>query len=99
MADEYVVLGIGAVCGAVLLGIVGWLIGLFPFVSQGLSTGLGALAGLPLGFFVTLALCRRYLTSADHALVAKDRRTETGFRMTLTDTRRAIDDPVVLHLG
>lgn len=59
MADEYVVLGIGAVCGAVLLGVVGWLIGLIPFVSQGQSTWAGIFAGLAIGFFVALALRRR----------------------------------------
>ena len=39
------------------------------------------------------------LAASNHALVAKDRRTESGFRMTLTDTRRAIDAPVFDYLG
>lgn len=34
------------------------------------------------------------LTATNHALVARDRRAESGFRLTLTDTRRAIDAPV-----
>ena len=33
------------------------------------------------------------------ALLARDRRTESGFRLTLTDTRRAIDAPVFDWLG
>jgi len=59
MEEEYVVLGIGAVCGAVLLGAVGWIIGLIPFISQGQSTWLGIFVGLALGFFVTLKLHRQ----------------------------------------
>ena len=39
------------------------------------------------------------LTASDYALVTRDRRTESGFRMTLTDTRRAIDAPVFDYLG
>ena len=39
------------------------------------------------------------LTASDHALVTRDRRTESGFRLTLTDTRRAIDAPVFEYLG
>ena len=39
------------------------------------------------------------LAATDHALVAKDRRTESGFRMTLTDTRRVIDDAVFEYVG
>ena len=39
------------------------------------------------------------LTAADHALVTRDRRTESGFRLTLTDTRRQIDTPVFEYLG
>lgn len=39
------------------------------------------------------------LSATDHALVARDRRTESGFRLTLTDTRRAIDAPVFDYLG
>ena len=39
------------------------------------------------------------LMAANHALVARDRRTESGFRLTLTDTRRAIDAPVFEWLG
>ena len=42
---------------------------------------------------------RQVLFATDHALVARDRRTESGFRMTLTDTRRAIDEPVFDYLG
>lgn len=37
--------------------------------------------------------------SPDHPLLARDRRAETGFRMTLTDTRRALDAPVFASLG
>lgn len=37
--------------------------------------------------------------AADHSLVARDRRTESGFRLTLTDTRRAIDAAVFEYLG
>ena len=39
------------------------------------------------------------LTAADHSLVTRDRRTESGFRLTLTDTRRAIDGAVFDWLG
>ena len=39
------------------------------------------------------------LAASNHALVAKDYRTESGFRPTLTDTRRAIDAPVFDYLG
>ena len=39
------------------------------------------------------------LSSPDHALVTRDRRTETGHRLTLTPTRQAIDAPVFAHLG
>lgn len=39
------------------------------------------------------------LTSHDHALVTRDRRTESGFRLTLSDTRRKIDAPVFEYLG
>ena len=39
------------------------------------------------------------LMAPDHALVTRDRRTESGFRLTLTDTRRAIDAPVFEYLG
>ena len=39
------------------------------------------------------------LTAPDYALVTRDRRTESGFRLTLTDTRRAIDAPVFEYLG
>ena len=42
---------------------------------------------------------RSALAATDHALVAKDRRTESGFHMTLTDTRRAIDEPVFEYVG
>ena len=59
MEEEYVVLGIGVVCGAVLLGAIGWLIGLIPFISQGQSTLIGIIVGLALGFFVTLKLHRQ----------------------------------------
>ena len=37
--------------------------------------------------------------AADHSLVTRDRRTESGFRLTLTDTRRAIDAAVFEYLG
>ncbi len=33
------------------------------------------------------------------ALVTRDHRSESGFRLTLTDTRRAIDAPVFEYLG
>ena len=39
------------------------------------------------------------LSASDYALVTRDRRTESGFRLTLTDTRRAIDGPVFEYLG
>ena len=39
------------------------------------------------------------LAAADYGLVARDRRTESGFRLTLTDTRRQIDAPVFAYLG
>ena len=39
------------------------------------------------------------LRSPAHPLVARDRRTETGFRMTLSDARRALDAPVFASLG
>ena len=39
------------------------------------------------------------LTASDYALATRDHRTESGFRMTLTDTRRAIDAPVFDYLG
>ena len=42
---------------------------------------------------------RHALTASDHALVTRDRRTESGFRLTLTDTRRMIDAPVFDYLG
>ena len=35
----------------------------------------------------------------DHPLLARDRRAETGFRMTLSDSRNAIDEPVFAWLG
>lgn len=35
----------------------------------------------------------------DHPLLARDRRAETGFRMTLSDSRRALDEPVFASLG
>ena len=37
--------------------------------------------------------------ASDHPLVTRDRRTESGFRLTLTDTRRKIDEPVFAYLG
>lgn len=37
--------------------------------------------------------------SPDHPLLARDRRTETGFRLTLTPTRCALDAPVFASLG
>lgn len=46
-----------------------------------------------------VAAPQRALATADHALIAKDRRTESGFRMTLTDARRAIDEPVFEYVG
>ena len=39
------------------------------------------------------------LTATDHALVARDRRTESGFDLTLSDTRRTIDEAVFDYLG
>ena len=39
------------------------------------------------------------LDTVDYGLVARDRRTESGFRLTLTDTRRQIDAPVFAALG
>ena len=39
--------------------------------------------------------CRR----PAHALVARDRRAERGFRLTLTETRRIIDAAVFDYLG
>ena len=42
---------------------------------------------------------RHALTASDHALVTRDRRTESGFRLTLTDTRHTIDAPVFAYLG
>ena len=41
----------------------------------------------------------RALLAEDYALVTRDRRTESGFRLTLTDTRRQIDAPVFAYLG
>ena len=40
-----------------------------------------------------------FLTAEDHALVTRGSRTSSGFRMILTDTRRAIDAPVTDYLG
>lgn len=37
--------------------------------------------------------------AADHSLVARDRRTESGYRLTLTETRRALDAGVFEYLG
>ena len=37
--------------------------------------------------------------AGDHSLVARDRRTESGYRLTLTGARRAIDDAVFEYLG
>ena len=37
--------------------------------------------------------------AADHSLVTRDRRTESGFRLTLTETRRALDAGVFEYLG
>ena len=42
---------------------------------------------------------RAALLASDHALLARDRRAETGFRMTLTDSRRALDERVFAWLG
>lgn len=42
---------------------------------------------------------RHALTASDHAPVTRDRRTESGFRLTLADTRRIIDAPVFDYLG
>ena len=42
---------------------------------------------------------RAALHASDHALVARDRRTETGFRMTLSASRRALDERVFAWLG
>lgn len=39
------------------------------------------------------------LTAADHSLVARDRRTESGYRLTLTETRRVLDAGVFEYLG
>lgn len=39
------------------------------------------------------------LMASDHPLVTRDQRTESGFRLTLTDTRRKIDEPVFAYLG
>ena len=39
------------------------------------------------------------LSARDHALVARDRRAETGFRLTLSGSRRAIDERVFAWLG
>lgn len=39
------------------------------------------------------------LDAADYSLVTRDKRTESGFRLTLTDTRRKIDEPVFEYLG
>ena len=37
--------------------------------------------------------------AADHSLVTRDRRTESGYRLTLTETRRALDAGVFEYLG
>ncbi len=42
---------------------------------------------------------RAALLASNHALLARDRRTETGFRMTLTASRRALDERVFAWLG
>lgn len=42
---------------------------------------------------------RAALLASDHALLARDRRTETGFRMTLTASRRALDERAFAWLG
>lgn len=42
---------------------------------------------------------REVLDAADYSLVTRDRRTESGFRMTLTETRRQLDEPVFAYLG
>ena len=39
------------------------------------------------------------LAAEDYSLVTRDRRTESGFRLTLTETRRQIDAPVFAYLG
>ena len=39
------------------------------------------------------------LLAEDYSLVTRDRRTESGFRLTLTETRRQIDAPVFAYLG
>ena len=39
------------------------------------------------------------LRAPDHALVTRDRRTESGFRLTLTGARHQIDAPVFEYLG
>ena len=41
----------------------------------------------------------RALRAEDYSLVTRDRRTESGFRLTLTETRRQIDAPVFAYLG
>ena len=39
------------------------------------------------------------LSAPDHPLVTRDRRAETGHRLTLTPTRQALDAPVFAHLA
>lgn len=46
-----------------------------------------------------VAAPRHAMVKSDHALVTRDRRTESGFRLTLTDTRRTIDAAVFDYLG